>query len=554
MAKDPTHPPVDDAPLRAASAELDRLLDSGEARAAETVLAAYPGLAVDPDAALQLIYDELVRRESRGERPDYEEYYRRFPQWEGELRKSFDVHDALLRRGGDAAGPPKGQPGRHRYELLAEVGRGGMGVVYRARQPGLNRVVALKMILAGEFATAAELDRFRREAETAARLQHPNIVPVYEVGEQDGRPFLAMEYVEGGSLAERLRGAPLAGPQAARLMELLARAVQYAHEQGVLHRDLKPANVLLRAGGGPPAAVPKITDFGLAKPLAGGHTGRTQTGAIVGTPGYMAPEQTGAGRDGVGPAADVWALGAILYEALTGRPPFRGETAMDTLAQVREQEPPQPRVLQPRLPRDLETICLKCLQKNPARRYAAAKDLADDLLRYLGGEAIHARPVSALERGVKWARRRPAAAALAVAVPGLLAASFGLLWSRYEAAERARATEREHRLELEGALAAGRVALARASGEARARRGPGPPPGRVVESAAPGVPRRAGERADPAELPRERRAQPGRDTAGPVRRDRVRGLGRGRPDGQAGRPGHPAASVRVRRRLHRRRL
>ncbi|HKB35594.1 MAG TPA: serine/threonine-protein kinase [Gemmataceae bacterium] len=270
------------------------------------------------------------------------------------------------------------------YEVLDVLGHGGMGLVYRARQKGLNRPVALKMILSGAGAGPAERARFRIEAEAVARLQHPNIVQVYEVGEHEGAPFMALELVVGGSLATALDGTPLPPRRAAELVLALAEAVKHAHERGIVHRDLKPANVLLADDG-----TPKIADFGLARRL-GSDEGLTQTGAVLGSPSYMAPEQAEGSRE-VGPAADVYALGAILYELLTGRPPFLAETLLETLAQVREHDPVAPRDLQPRVPNDLNTICLKCLEKDRAHRYLTAAALADDLHRFLDGEPINAR-------------------------------------------------------------------------------------------------------------------------------------------------------------------
>jgi hypothetical protein len=325
---------------------------------------------------------------------------------------------------------PEQVPG---YDILGVLGRGGMGVVYQARHQRLNRLVALKMILAGGRAGEAERARFRTEAEAVARLRHAGIVQIYDVGEHAGLPYLALEYCDGGSLAGRLGGTPLTPAQAAALVEQLARAVGAAHQQQVIHRDLKPANVLLAADG-----TPKVTDFGLAKKLdeAGGQT---QTGAILGTPSYMTPEQAGGKGKQVGPAADVYALGAILYECLTGRPPFKAATTMDTVFQVLSDEPVPPTQLQPKTPRDLETICLKCLQKEPVRRFATAADLAEDLRRFQAGEPIAARPVGSIERAVKWARRRPAAAAL------LLSLVLGTAVSTYFAVQaRRRAHDAEN--------------------------------------------------------------------------------------------------------------
>jgi serine/threonine protein kinase len=321
------------------------------------------------------------------------------------------------------------------YEILEELGRGGMGVVYLARQLGLHRTVALKMVLNGLHTCPRDLARFRTEAAAIARLQHPNIVQIYDVGEAGGRPYLVLEFVAGGSLAQHLHGMSQPARPAAQLVETLARAVHAAHANGVIHRDLKPANILLRdereeARGesrdlSPLACclaslVPKITDFGLAK-CAGGDgealdlRGPTVTGELLGTPHYMAPEQAMVPRQPVGPAADVYALGAILYELLTGRPPFTGETPLAIVLQVLNNEPVSVTSLQPNMPRDLETICLKCLRKEPRKRYGSALELAEDLERFLRDEPIRARPVRAVERLRRWVRRHPAPAGLLAA-------------------------------------------------------------------------------------------------------------------------------------------
>jgi hypothetical protein len=296
-----------------------------------------------------------------------------------------------------------------------------MGVVYRAMQLELSRPVALKMLLGDAHVGAEALARFRTEAVKLARAEHPYIVHVYEVGEHEGHPYFAMEYVSGGSLAQRLAAAPLSASEAARLLERLARAMHVAHERGLVHRDLKPANVLLAEDG-----TPKISDFGLAKAVDA-DAGQTRTGAVLGTPSYMAPEQAAGRNREIGPTTDIYALGAILYEALTGRPPFRAESAWETIAQVLNDDPVPVRTLQPKVPRDLERICMKCLRKEPAGRYATAAELEDDLRCFREGRPVRARPVSPIQRAWKWARRRPALASLFVfGCLAVLGIAFGL--------------------------------------------------------------------------------------------------------------------------------
>jgi WD40 repeat protein len=373
----------------------------------------------------------LVRRwqlmQQQGHTPTPEEVCADCPERVEELKRhlrELESGEAFLRVTKSGAGasanatpslPGAGKPAPSPvpipgYEVLGELGRGGMGVVYKARQTALKRLVAVKMLLTGPHAGDEQLARFRSEAEAVARLKHPNIVEIHEVGEVEGRPYFVLEYVEGGSLDRQLKGNPVAPRAAAELVQTLARAMDAAHRAGVIHRDLKPANVLVGAGG-----VPKIADFGLAKQL-NADSAQTQTGAVMGTPSYMAPEQARAELKAIGPAADVYALGAILYELLTGRPPFKAATPWDTVQLVVGTDPVPPRRLQPKVPRDLETICLKCLDKQPPRRYAAAAALAEDLRRFLAGEPILARPVGVGERAWRWCRRNPVVAALLAAV------------------------------------------------------------------------------------------------------------------------------------------
>jgi formylglycine-generating enzyme required for sulfatase activity len=379
---------------------------------------------------LELIALDMAYRRRAGDEPQPQEYRARFPElgadWSGPALERT-VADTVAAAARAAAGEPA-VPG---YEVLGVLGRGGMGVVYKAWQTSLNRVVALKMIRGGDQAEPRDVARFRIEAEAVARLQHPHIVQIYEAGQHEGRLYIALECVDGTSLGRELSGTPWPARRAAQLVETLARAVQHAHRQGIVHRDLTPNNVLLTREG-----QPKITDFGLAKIVGGGGPTVTQTGQFMGTPSYTAPEQAACHKE-VGSATDVYALGAILYECLTGRPPFKAETPLETLRQVQSQDPVAPGRLQPNVPADLETICLKCLRKEPGRRYASAEELADDLRRFQAGEPIRARPVGAVERTWKWARRRPALAALlvltALALAGWIAGALAFAWQADQA-------------------------------------------------------------------------------------------------------------------------
>lgn len=314
------------------------------------------------------------------------------------------------------------------YDLLAEIGRGGMGVVYRARQRGLNRLVALKMVLAGGLASEAEVQRFHLEAEAAANLRHPGIVAVYEVGESEGRHFYSMEYIEGAGLNELVRQNPLPVETAVRYVRDVALAMHHAHQQGVLHRDLKPSNVLIDSTG-----AAKVADFGLAKRVDD-QSQLTASGAAVGTPSYMPPEQARGDQQQISALSDVYSLGAVLYETITSRPPFRAANVVDTMFQVIHNEPAPPRMLNPKIPRDVETICLKCLEKQPSRRYSSARELAEDLDRFLKEEPIRARRTGVLERAWRWRRRNPALAAALLGLAIALAGGFaGVFWKWREA-------------------------------------------------------------------------------------------------------------------------
>lgn len=438
-----------EARLRKVCAELHQRLREGEKNVALEVLNREPEFASNDEFAIELIYAEFVALEEMGAKPSRTDTLARFPQWRTRLERLLKVHDALSEHPGPdvaeaddtAVGPDQtidGHEGHHdaqpppplrqiaNYVLLEEIARGGMGIVYRAKQIGLNRVVAVKSIRSVD-ASESERARFRAEAESAATLKHPHIVQIYDVGEHDGLDFLSMEYVAGGSLAKRLEEDVLSIHGSAQLIATIAEAMHFAHQQGIVHRDLKPANILLDG------EVPKIGDFGLAKRMLEQRHTQTRTGSVLGTPSYMSPEQA-EGRS-VGPSADVWALGAILYEMLTWRPPFVGDTALATLDLIREREPDPLSSLMPNIPRDLETICLKCLSKEPANRYSSAQALADDLNRFLDHQPIHARRVSVVERSWRWMRRRPAISGLAATLLLVLLVGGGVVAWQYRHAD-----------------------------------------------------------------------------------------------------------------------
>ena len=365
------------------------------------------------EKALNVLEAYLARLQA-GEKPDRAAILREHP----ELLSAINCLDAL-----EQLAPPAQHEPTHAdgdvdivpqlatmpcdfgpYELIREIGRGGMGVVYEARQKGLDRSVAVKMILAGHLASPELVRRFQTEARAAARLRHSNIVHIHDVGQFNGQHFFAMEYIEGPSLAQRIQQGPSDVNDAARLVSIVARAVEHLHQQGIIHRDLKPSNILLDADG-----QPYVTDFGLAKVFADGAD-VTATGVIAGTPSYMAPEQASGRRAEITPATDVYSLGVILYELLTGRPPFHEESTFDTLMAVLSGDPPMPRSLNPRIPRGLELICLKCLAKEPRERYESAAALADDLDRFARGEVLAVRPPTMVQRCWSWVRRQPALA------------------------------------------------------------------------------------------------------------------------------------------------
>ncbi len=405
--------------LRQVCGELRERLRAGESVRVEELLEIHPLLALNDEAVLELILAEVSTRKDLGERPTLEEWQVRFPRLLPrveqivQLRNAFDSEMPTLTDSSAGAANTMSSmqttDGRVRignYQILQEIGRGGMGVVYRARQASLSRIVALKMILAGEHAGLLERARLRIEAQAAAQLMHPNVVQIFEIGEHEGLPFLAMEYVAGGNLTRTLRSMPQAFRWSARMTETMARAIHVAHQRGIVHRDLNPSNILIAPDG-----TPKISDFGLAKFLVN-DKGISINGVLLGTPSYMAPEQVSSNGKTIGPATDVYALGALLYEMLTGAAPFRGFTPMETLCQVMEAELVPPSRLRHGVPEDLETICLKCLERDPARRYSSAEDLAEDLRRYLENQPIRGRRTSRFRQALQWSRRQPQAARL----------------------------------------------------------------------------------------------------------------------------------------------
>ena len=372
------------------------------------------------DEQLQTVIAEYIRSSEAGRQPVRQDLLNQYPEFATELTQFFAQRDQMNRLADpiraftddlfQAVGPSRKLSYVGNYELLEEVARGGMGVVYKARQTTLGRIVAVKMIVSGRLATDDDIQRFQIEAQAAASLQHPNIVSIHEVGQHEGWHYFSMDYVEGRDLAKILRENLLPAKQAAAYVRQMADAIHYSHQQGTLHRDLKPSNVLIDSHD-----QIRITDFGLAMRIEG-DSDLTRTGQIVGTPSYMPPEQAQGKRSVIGPGSDVYSLGAILYECLTGRPPFRADSVMKTIEQVIHLEAASPRLLNSGIPRDLETICLECLHKEPHRRYGTAQLLADDLGRYLRDEPILARPVSQLERVWRWTRRNPRIAALSAMV------------------------------------------------------------------------------------------------------------------------------------------
>lgn len=443
MTADSVNDAIEEQLVRNACSEVEQLVASGNRQAIETVLARLPSIADDDERLLELVYAEIVASEESGLEVSSRELRERFPQLASRIERLLNVHFAM-----DAAvfGDANDldtcvRPQNHDtvselsseekagcqkvgdFEVGARLGRGAVGTVYRARQGSIGRTVAIKLLHGGDLSDDS-IERFRREASATANLSHPNIVQIYAVGELDGRAYIAMEFLPGGTLAERIARQFVSDHDAAVLVAALADAIQHAHDRGVIHRDIKPANILLTDAGNP-----KIADFGLAHCLWNAGQYATRTGAVLGTPAYMAPEQADGKSGSISVATDVYSLGAVLYELLSGRCPFRGATMLETLEQVKSHEVIRPSQLQPRVAKDLETICLRCLQKEPGQRYRSARALAEDLRRFLNNEPIHARPNSALRKLVKWTRRRPMESGLiAVSLVIAMVGAMGIAW------------------------------------------------------------------------------------------------------------------------------
>lgn len=481
--------------LKEAADSLEKRIELGESQAVESVLNAYPSLAENREQLLELMYLEWVLRCERDELPNVQEYFERFPEFASDFEKLVRVDEVVrgvIPESGitlaekaainfdpltvEAREVASSRPNSLRsisiggYTLERIIGRGGMGIVYQARQHQLDRLVALKTIDFAGSLNPRTVARFRTEAELVARLQHPNIVQVYETGSHSGMPFFSMELVDGGTLATAIGSSAMKPNLAAKLVEVLSRAIHYAHSQGIIHRDLKPANVLLahsdRAealdlspgssdASGPIRYEPKIVDFGLAK-LLGDTSSRTLSGTALGTPSYMSPEQLSSEFGEIGPASDVYSLGAILYELLVGKPPFHAATAIETMQHVRSHEPVIPQSVRRKLPRDLVLICMTCLRKEPQQRYATAADLANDLQRFLSGNPIQARPANFIETGIKWTKRHPSATGLLASIT-LATIGMTMLWWR---AEKSSLAEHRERVRAENLVYARNISLA----------------------------------------------------------------------------------------------
>lgn len=453
--------------FRLARDTLERLIFAGEDHPVERTLDEFAQISDNDDLVAELVYNEHLIRSEQGQSPQVYEFLNRFPRHATRIQKLFSIHATLtdeqtLSAFDEATSelPKRLGPGCTvgPFELIESLGAGGRGHVFKARQVDLGRIVALK-VLKGNATNDQEIRRFLIEAKAVANLQHPNIVQVYESDIYENLPYIALEYVSGGTLEDQFHNGPIACNRAARLVATLADAIQHAHSRGIIHRDLKPSNILLTVDG-----TPKITDFGLAKRLhvsgAASPKSLTETGMLLGTPSFMAPEQAEGRNSEIGPAVDVYGLGAVLYQLITGQVPFVGESTLDVLHSIRSLDPVAPSLLNPKISRDLETICLNCLEKEPARRYASAADLSADLNRLLSGHAIQARPSSALYRLSKLARRHPATTALSAALVAsvlVVIAVIGWQWKQAAIGERAQAVLRDS---AEAALYSQQLALA----------------------------------------------------------------------------------------------